>query len=112
MTGDSDAPAPARRRIVPVTAAVVLANLVALHVALLAVLHGAGVTNETAASIYSEAVWLPLMPIVLGQAVLSGLGLYAWPPTRAAGKGVLIGTVTAAVVGAVWFYFVLISSFA
>jgi hypothetical protein len=112
VTNDNDTGATARRPIVPVTAAVVLANLVVLQVALLAVLKRAGVTNETAARLYPEDVWGPLMPIVLCQAVVSGLVLSAWPPSRRAGKGVLIGTVAAAVVGAVWFYFVLMSSFA
>lgn len=84
------------RPVLVATAAIVLANLAALFIEMLAVLAYYD-RHDTTDYLVSQDVWAPFTLLVLVQALVNGLGLVAWKRSRTIGLGVLLGTVAAAV---------------
>jgi hypothetical protein len=83
------------RGIVLLAAILTLANLVALHLEVLAV---QTYYVEPTDYIATQEIWGPIVLATWAQAVVNGAGLVAWKRTRKVGTGMLLGALCAALV--------------
>ena len=83
------------RGMVLLAAILTLANLVALHLEVLAV---QTCCVEPTDYIVRQEIWGPIVLAAWAQAVVNGAGLVAWKRTRKVGTGILLGALCAALV--------------
>jgi hypothetical protein len=86
------------------TAILTCANLLAIHLELLAVL---AYYVEPADYVVDQEIWFPMLLAVWSQTVVNGAILFAWKRTRTVGAGILLGALCVALAFGVYMVFVI-----